>query len=160
MVALEAEPRGQSGFTILESRHQAATEALIPADVSTCDACFAEVLDPGNRRYHYPFTNCTDCGPRFSIIETVPYDRSHTTMSVFAMCDACRAEYENPEDRRFHAEPTACPVCGPHLWLEEPGREPLTGRRPGGRGQAAQSRQDRGGQGPGGLPSGRGRPPG
>ena len=127
VVALEAAPHGQSGFTILESRRQTATEALIPADVSTCDACFAEVLDPGNRRYHYPFTNCTDCGPRFSIIETVPYDRSHTTMSVFAMCDACRAEYENPEDRRFHAEPTACPVCGPHLWLEEPGREPLTG---------------------------------
>ncbi|MCX5892952.1 MAG: carbamoyltransferase HypF, partial [Deltaproteobacteria bacterium] len=126
VVALEAKPHGHAGFVILASRHRGATEALIPADVSTCAACFAEVLDPGNRRYQYPFTNCTDCGPRFTIIGTVPYDRSHTTMSVFPMCDACRAEYENPEDRRFHAEPTACPVCGPHLWLEEPEREPLT----------------------------------
>jgi hydrogenase maturation protein HypF len=126
VVARDAEPRGRSGFAILESRTQAAAAALIPADVSTCASCFAEILDPQNRRYQYPFTNCTDCGPRFTIIREVPYDRGHTTMSVFSMCAACRAEYEDPEDRRFHAEPTACPVCGPHLWLEEPGRKLLT----------------------------------
>ncbi|OYW05361.1 MAG: carbamoyltransferase HypF, partial [Acidobacteria bacterium 37-65-4] len=126
MVSREAEPHGHSGFVILESRIQAATEALIPADVSTCEACLAEIFDPANRRYLYPFTNCTACGPRFTIIAEVPYDRSHTTMAGFSMCDACRVEYENPEDRRFHAEPTACPVCGPHLWLEEPGGKTLT----------------------------------
>ena len=120
--AMEAEPQGRSGFAILESQRQVATEALIPADVSTCAPCFAEVLDPHNRRYLYPFTNCTDCGPRFTLIQKVPYDRGNTTMSVFPMCAACRAEYENPADRRFHAEPTACPACGPQIWLEEPGR--------------------------------------
>ncbi len=125
VVARDAEPLGRSGFAILESRTQAATASLIPADVSTCASCAAEILDQQNRRYHYPFTNCTDCGPRFTIIRQVPYDRGHTTMSLFSMCAACRAEYEDPGDRRFHAEPTACPVCGPHLWLEEPGREPL-----------------------------------
>ncbi len=123
--AMEAEPQGRSGFAILESQRQVAAEALIPADVSTCAPCFAEVLDPHNRRYHYPFTNCTDCGPRFTLIQKVPYDRGNTTMSVFTMCAACRAEYENPEDRRFHAEPTACPACGPQIWLEEPGRRHL-----------------------------------
>jgi len=117
--AQEAEPAGQAGFAILESRHLAATQAMIPADVSTCDPCFAEVADPRDRRYGYPFTNCTDCGPRFTIIRQVPYDRVHTTMAVFEMCPQCRAEYENPEDRRFHAEPTACPGCGPQVWLEE-----------------------------------------
>jgi hydrogenase maturation protein HypF len=125
VVALEAEPQGRSGFTILESRRRGATEALIPADVATCEACCQEVMDPENRRYLYPFTNCTDCGPRFTIIRKVPYDRDHTTMSVFSMCPACRAEYEDPGDRRFHAEPTACPVCGPQVWLQEPGRSRL-----------------------------------
>jgi hydrogenase maturation protein HypF len=119
VVALDAELQGGAGFAILESQRQEATEALIPADVSTCAPCFAEVLDPRNRRHLYPFTNCTDCGPRFTIIQQVPYDRANTTMSVFPMCDACRAEYENPEDRRFHAEPTACPVCGPQVWVED-----------------------------------------
>lgn len=126
VVAHDAEPQGRPGFVILESRHRADTEALIPADVSTCGPCFSEVLDPNNRRYLYPFTNCTDCGPRFTIVQKVPYDRGHTTMSVFSMCAACRQEYENPADRRYHAEPTACPVCGPRIWLEEPGRERLT----------------------------------
>ncbi len=114
-----APPEGSAGFTIRESRHLAATEALIPADVATCDDCLADIADPGNRRYQYPFTNCTNCGPRFTIIREVPYDRLHTTMAVFGLCPRCRAEYENPEDRRFHAEPTACPVCGPRVWLEE-----------------------------------------
>jgi hydrogenase maturation protein HypF len=118
----EAEPQGRPGFTILESRRRAATEALIPADVAICEACFAEILDPGDRRYLYPFTNCTNCGPRFTITRQVPYDRANTTMSVFTMCETCRTEYEDPEDRRFHAEPTACPVCGPQVWLEEPGK--------------------------------------
>jgi len=120
--AQEAQPVGQEGFAILESRHLEATAALIPADVSTCEDCFAEVRDPDDRRYRYPFTNCTNCGPRFTIICQVPYDRPHTTMAAFAMCPECRAEYENPEDRRFHAEPTACPVCGPQIWLEDQGR--------------------------------------
>jgi hydrogenase maturation protein HypF len=112
------EPAGQEGFTILKSRRQADTEALIPADVATCEECFAEIRDPRDRRHRYPFTNCTNCGPRFTIVRRVPYDRGHTTMAGFEMCDRCRSEYENPEDRRFHAEPTACPVCGPRVWLE------------------------------------------
>jgi len=115
-------PEGVAGFAIRESRHLAATEALIPPDVAACGDCLADVADPGNRRYQYPFTNCTNCGPRFTIIREVPYDRPHTTMAVFDLCPHCRAEYENPEDRRFHAEPTACPVCGPRVWLEEGGR--------------------------------------
>ncbi|MGO8760689.1 MAG: carbamoyltransferase HypF [Desulfobaccales bacterium] len=119
VVSRAAQPRGAAGFAIRESRHLAATEALIPADVATCDDCLADIADPGNRRYHYPFTNCTNCGPRFTIIREVPYDRPNTTMAGFVLCPQCRAEYENPEDRRFHAEPTACPVCGPRVWLEE-----------------------------------------
>ncbi len=118
---LEAEPWGREGFRILESKSLAGTEALIPADVSTCGDCFREIMDPGDRRYHYPFTNCTNCGPRFTIIRHVPYDRPQTTMAAFAMCPRCREEYEDPEDRRFHAEPTACHQCGPRVWLEEEG---------------------------------------
>ncbi|MEJ2671184.1 MAG: carbamoyltransferase HypF [Deltaproteobacteria bacterium] len=110
---------GGADFTIRESRNLAATEALIPADVATCEDCLADINDPANRRFGYPFTNCTNCGPRFTLIRQVPYDRPHTTMAVFDLCPACRAEYEDPGDRRFHAEPTACPVCGPRVWLEE-----------------------------------------
>ncbi len=119
VVSQATPPTGSAGFTIRESRHLAATQALIPADVATCDDCLADITDPRNRRYQYPFTNCTNCGPRFTIIRQVPYDRPHTTMAVFDLCPQCRAEYEDPEDRRFHAEPTACPVCGPRVWLEE-----------------------------------------
>ncbi|MBM4294687.1 MAG: carbamoyltransferase HypF [Deltaproteobacteria bacterium] len=122
LVVEEAEPQGREGFTILESRRLPGAEALIPADASTCADCFREIMDPGDRRYYYPFTNCTNCGPRFTIIQSVPYDRPRTTMAAFAMCPRCREEYENPEDRRFHAEPTACPECGPRVWLEEAGR--------------------------------------
>jgi hydrogenase maturation protein HypF len=122
LVAEEAQPQGREGFVILESRRLEGTEALIPADVSTCADCFREVMDPADRRFGYPFTNCTNCGPRFTIIASVPYDRPRTTMAAFPMCPRCREEYEDPLDRRFHAEPTACPACGPHAWLEEDGR--------------------------------------
>jgi len=121
VTALEAEPLSQEGFRILDSRSLTGTEALIPPDVSTCGDCFREIMDPGDRRFLYSFTNCTNCGPRFTIIREVPYDRPRTTMAAFAMCPQCREEYENPEDRRFHAEPTACPRCGPRVWLEEEG---------------------------------------
>jgi hydrogenase maturation protein HypF len=121
VLPLEAEPLSQEGFRILESQSLTGTEALIPADVSTCQDCFRDIMDPGDRRFLYAFTNCTNCGPRFTIIKEVPYDRPQTTMAAFAMCPQCRAEYQDPEDRRFHAEPTACPRCGPRVWLEANG---------------------------------------
>lgn len=127
VLAVEAAPEGRVGFEILHSRPQPGTEALIPADVSTCAACSVEVRDPRNRRYHYPFTNCTNCGPRFTIIQEVPYDRAHTTMAGFPLCRECREEYEDPLNRRFHAEPTACPGCGPQVWLEVQGRRQEAG---------------------------------
>ena len=110
-------PLDYADFQIIES--DSAGRKLVPmsADVGTCDDCLRELFDSANRRYRYPFINCTNCGPRFTIIERVPYDRANTTMRAFAMCDACRAEYEDPRDRRFHAEPTACEVCGPRLRL-------------------------------------------
>jgi hydrogenase maturation protein HypF len=105
------------GFEIRSSETGGGKTALILPDIATCDQCLAELSDPGNRRYRYPFTNCTHCGPRFTIIESLPYDRPNTSMKSFPMCADCRAEYENPEDRRFHAQPNACPVCGPALEL-------------------------------------------
>lgn len=111
-------------YTSFEIRHSDASgqkTALVLPDVATCDDCLREVLDPDNRRYHYPFTNCTNCGPRYTIIEALPYDRPNTSMKHFPLCPACAEEYENPADRRFHAQPNACPVCGPHLecWNRE-----------------------------------------
>ncbi|MCF7934844.1 MAG: carbamoyltransferase HypF [Synergistales bacterium] len=108
--------RAPSGsFTIEKSLTQRRQRVLIPPDVATCPECLEEVRTPGERRYRYPFTNCTNCGPRYSIIERLPYDRPFTTMHSFAMCDACQKEYEDPFDRRYHAQPIACPLCGPQL---------------------------------------------
>ena len=111
---------GYSGFAIRESDPGGAKTALVLPDIATCPECIAEIFDPANRRHRYPFTNCTNCGPRFSIIEGLPYDRPTTSMRDFAMCPECRHEYVNPRDRRFHAQPNACPACGPHLELWDP----------------------------------------
>jgi len=110
------DPIGYAGFEIRESTG-GEKRALVMPDLATCPACVAEIFDPGNRRYRYPFTNCTNCGPRFSIIAALPYDRAATTMHRFAMCEACAHEYQDPSDRRFHAQPNACPACGPQLAL-------------------------------------------
>jgi hydrogenase maturation protein HypF len=121
----ELEPAGLEGFTIVESRGRSGGAALISPEVATCPACLAEVRDPADRRHRYAFTNCTDCGPRFTIVESVPYDRPLTTMGHFPLCPACSAEYQDPMDRRFHAEPNACPVCGPQLALLAPDGSPI-----------------------------------
>lgn len=110
--------QGESGFRIEYSRSTARREALIPPDTATCPECLDELRDPADRRHRYPFLNCTRCGPRFTIIEDLPYDRQNTTMAGFELCADCRREYEDPSDRRFHAQPTACPACGPELRME------------------------------------------
>ena len=108
---------GYTGFEIRRSAAHGARTALVLPDMGACPDCLAEVFTPADRRHAYPFTNCTNCGPRFTIIEALPYDRPHTTMRQFTMCPACQAEYEDPTDRRFHAQPNACPACGPQLAL-------------------------------------------
>jgi hydrogenase maturation protein HypF len=111
---------------VIEHSHAGGSRALsIPPDLATCAACEREIFDPADRRFHYPFTNCTACGPRFTIATGVPYDRPATTMAPFAMCPACRREYDDPHDRRFHAQPNACPVCGPRLALLSPHGAPI-----------------------------------
>lgn len=115
-------PLGVAGFDVCPSEPGLSTAAVaVPADVATCDACLAEVDDPADRRHRYPFTNCTDCGPRYTIIRALPYDRATTTVADFALCVDCRREYEDPGDRRFHAEPIACGACGPSLKWEAEG---------------------------------------
>lgn len=113
----EIEPRHADRFEIAASERGGDRTVSIPPDLAVCPDCVAEIFDPSNRRYRYPFTNCTNCGPRFTIALDIPYDRAATTMGSFAMCDACRREYDDPLDRRFHAQPNACPVCGPQLSL-------------------------------------------
>jgi hydrogenase maturation protein HypF len=111
------EPIGEASFSVAASRTRAGSRAtaLVPPDVATCDDCMRELFDPADRRYLYPFVNCTLCGPRFTIVRAVPYDRQNTTMAGFPLCPDCRREYEDPSDRRFHAEAIACPACGPRL---------------------------------------------
>ncbi len=110
-------PRGETSFHIVESAAQTGASTPISPDICICDDCLRELFDPNNRRYRYPFINCTNCGPRFTIIKDVPYDRPFTTMADFPMCPACEAEYHDPADRRFHAQPNACPICGPQVWF-------------------------------------------
>ncbi|MCS7287436.1 MAG: carbamoyltransferase HypF [Anaerolineae bacterium] len=111
------EPAGYTRFEIRHSLEQGEKTVLVLPDIATCPDCLAEIFNPSDRRYRYPFTNCTNCGPRFTIIQSLPYDRPNTSMSRFTMCPDCASEYNNPADRRFHAQPNACPLCGPHLEL-------------------------------------------
>ena len=122
----EQPPLSTENFTILHSNTPENANAEIPADICLCEKCAAEIVDPRNRRFHYPFTNCTDCGPRYTIVSEVPYDRPKTSMNVFPMCEACQREYDDPSSRRFHAQPNACPLCGPQLELDGAQGEPLT----------------------------------
>jgi hydrogenase maturation protein HypF len=130
VTAAAVAPHGARGFSIVPSDHTGRRRALVSADSATCDDCLAELADPADRRFGYPFINCTNCGPRFTIVTGVPYDRPLTTMAPFQMCAACEAEYHDPADRRFHAQPVCCPACGPRLRLVDArgagiGGEPL-----------------------------------
>ena len=120
-------PNGTALFSIAPSEAGTQRRTLVSADTATCADCLAELADPGDRRFGYPFINCTNCGPRFTIIRDVPYDRPRTTMAPFAMCELCAAEYHDPADRRFHAQPTCCPACGPALSLLGPGGTVVSG---------------------------------
>lgn len=113
----------EQGFRIVASRDQTAHTTLISPDIATCDDCLRELFDPADRRFHYPFINCTNCGPRFTIIRSLPYDRAATSMDRFPMCPTCAAEYADPLDRRFHAQPDACFECGPHITWREADRD-------------------------------------
>ncbi len=122
MESQPSEPNGYTQFEILTSQPKAGDFIPISPDVSICPDCQRELFEPADRRYRYPFINCTNCGPRFTIIQDIPYDRPKTTMAGFPMCPACGTEYKNPLDRRFHAQPVACPECGPQVWLEVNGK--------------------------------------
>ena len=121
---------GLAGFEIRPSATGGGKTAIIMPDLATCPECRREIFDPGNRRHLYPFTNCTHCGPRFSIVESLPYDRPNTSMKGFALCPQCEQEYRDPENRRFHAQPNACPQCGPHLELWDAGGAVLATHHP------------------------------
>jgi hydrogenase maturation protein HypF len=121
---------GEQQFRIVATRRGERARTLISADVAVCDACLHELFDPSNRRYGYPFINCTNCGPRFTIVRDIPYDRPHTSMAVFEMCSRCRAEYEDPLDRRFHAQPNACWECGPQVELWDRNGRKLLAQNP------------------------------
>ncbi len=114
-------PVGDSTFRIVASRSVAGARTLVAPDAATCEDCLEEMDDPEDRRYRHPFITCTNCGPRFTIIEDLPYDRPATTMAAFPLCDRCRVEYDDPQDRRYHAQPISCHDCGPHLWVEQGG---------------------------------------
>jgi hydrogenase maturation protein HypF len=128
-VAWELLPTAQEGsarsFAIAPSERGATRCALISPDTATCDNCLRELLAPADRRYGYPFINCTNCGPRFTIVQDVPYDRDKTTMRAFPLCPACQAEYDDPRNRRFHAQPNACPICGPQVYLLDEASQPV-----------------------------------
>ncbi|MDI6893974.1 MAG: carbamoyltransferase HypF [Bacillota bacterium] len=123
-VLADPAPVPEEGFRIVASQGSRVAQVMIPPDLATCGDCRREISDPGDRHYRYPFTNCTLCGPRFTVVTGLPYDRSRTTLASFAMCEDCRREYEDPGDRRFHAQPTACPRCGPRARVvDAAGRE-------------------------------------
>ena len=132
-----SEHPGEDGFQILASQEGGDLRPVVPPDLAICAACSEEIDTPGGRRYRYPFTNCTYCGPRYSILARLPYDRSHTAMQAFTMCPACAREYGDPLDRRFHAQPIACPACGPRLMLRRPDGDTLSEGEDALRGAAA-----------------------
>jgi hydrogenase maturation protein HypF len=121
------EPQGEHRFRIADSIAQGVSQTLIAPDTATCEDCLREIFDPSDRRFRYPFTNCTNCGPRFTIIRDTPYDRPQTTMAAFAMCEVCAREYHDPSDRRFHAQPVCCPDCGPRMRLIDRAGKPQAG---------------------------------
>jgi hydrogenase maturation protein HypF len=125
-----AEPLPTEPFAILPSRAGSSASTAIPPDVALCDDCLRELLDPEDRRFHYPFINCTNCGPRFTIVQQIPYDRPKTSMLVFDLCSNCDSEYHDPTNRRFHAQPNACPVCGPFVSLHSRSGEPIASDNP------------------------------
>jgi hydrogenase maturation protein HypF len=127
VTAAALSPTGAAGFAIVASDRTGRRRALVSADSATCADCLAELADPADRRFGYPFINCTNCGPRFTIVTGVPYDRPLTTMAPFTMCAECAAEYHDPADRRFHAQPVCCPACGPRLRLLDTQHNELAG---------------------------------
>ena len=125
VLAEERVPCGEGSFAIRESVAGSVPDAPVTPDTATCEDCLRELFDPADRRFRYPFINCTNCGPRFTIVRGVPYDRPLTTMAGFTMCADCRAEYDDPADRRFHAQPNACAECGPRISATLEGVRPV-----------------------------------